>query len=443
MPLPARRPAAALLTAVACVVTAVFVTTGSAAAVITTTTTSTSATSTSTSTSGSAAPNECPNKQSPPAAEDDAEQPPAGSPAPKPLPVPADPVGGDQLGKCGFVLPPDAATAPPSEVNAASWVLADLDTGAVLAAKDPHARQRPAALIKVLLAMVALNDLKPNTPVLITQEDVDAAKGYSAVGVPAGGKFTVTQLVEAMLLKPGNDVPNALARALGGVPKTLDLMNAAAKQMGALDTRVATPGGLDGPGMSTSAYDLALIYRHAMQMPAFADAAAVKSVTLGGVAVHNTDSLLTTYAGAITGISSNTTDAHSTNLSSAGKAGHRLVAVLLRGETTAFPMYRQSSKLLDYGFALTAANVHQVGVLVDQAPPVKPSVSSSSSVTTTDAANVANAAENTPMYQAFGNVGMPLTIVAGVGVLVVLAMYLRKRRARAARARRLAAQANS
>jgi len=423
---------------VACVVTAVFVTTGSAAAVITTTT-STSTTSTATSTS--AAPNECPNKQSPPAAEDDAEQPAAGSAAPKPLPVPADPVGGDQLGKCGFVLPPDAATAPPSEVNASSWVLADLDTGAVLAAKDPHARQRPAALIKVLLAMVALNDLKPNTPVLITQEDVDAAKGYSAVGVPAGGKFTVTQLVEAMLLKPGNDVPSALARALGGIPKTLDLMNAAAKQMGALDTRVATPGGLDGPGMSTSAYDLALIYRHAMQIPAFADAAGVKSVSLGGVSVHNTDSLLTTYTGAITGITSNTTDAHWTNLSSAGKSGHRLVAVLLRGEQTQFPMYRQSSKLLDYGFALTAANVHQVGVLVDQAPPVKPSVSATSAVTSTDAANVTTAADNSPMYMAFGNVGMPLTILAGLGVLVVLAMYLRKRRARAARARRMAAQA--
>lgn len=422
----------------ACVVTAVFVTTGSAAAVITTTT-STSTTSTATSTS--AAPNECPNKQSPPAAEDDAEQPAAGSAAPKPLPVPADPVGGDQLGKCGFVLPPDAATAPPSEVNASSWVLADLDTGAVLAAKDPHARQRPAALIKVLLAMVALNDLKPNTPVLITQEDVDAAKGYSAVGVPAGGKFTVTQLVEAMLLKPGNDVPSALARALGGIPKTLDLMNAAAKQMGALDTRVATPGGLDGPGMSTSAYDLALIYRHAMQIPAFADAAGVKSVSLGGVSVHNTDSLLTTYTGAITGITSNTTDAHWTNLSSAGKSGHRLVAVLLRGEQTQFPMYRQSSKLLDYGFALTAANVHQVGVLVDQAPPVKPSVSATSAVTSTDAANVTTAADNSPMYMAFGNVGMPLTILAGLGVLVVLAMYLRKRRARAARARRMAAQA--
>ncbi|MBB5893413.1 D-alanyl-D-alanine carboxypeptidase family protein [Kutzneria kofuensis] len=415
-----------------------FVATGSAVAATTTTST------TANSTSSSAVPSECTNKQSPPAAEDDAEQPAPGTAAPKPLPVPADPVGGDQLGKCGFVLPPDAATAPPSEVNAASWVLADLDTGAVLAAKDPHARQRPAALIKVLLAMVALQDLKPSTPVLITQEDVDAAKGYSAVGVQAGAKFTVTQLVQAMLLKPGNDVPHALARALGGIPKTLDTMNAAAKQMGALDTRVATPGGLDGPGMSTSAYDIAVIYRHAMQLPAFAEAAAVKSVSLGGILVKNADQLMTTYTGAINGITSNTTDAHFTNLSSAAKGGHRLVAVLLRGEQQQYAMYRQSSKLLDYGFTLTAANAHQVGTLVDQAPPVKPSVSSTASSTdSADPTTVQTAADKSPMYQAFGNVGMPLTILAGLVVLAALAMYLRKRRARAARARRLAAQANN
>jgi D-alanyl-D-alanine carboxypeptidase (penicillin-binding protein 5/6) len=420
--------------AMASVVTAMFVATGSAVAATTSTTTS--------STSG--VPSECTNKQSPPAAEDDAEQPAPGESAPTPLPVPADPVGGDQLGKCGFVLPPDAATAPPSEVNAASWVLADLDTGTVLAAKDPHARQRPAALVKVLLAMVALQELKPSTPVLITQEDVDAAKGYSAIGVQAGARFTVTQLVEAMLLKPGNDVPHALARALGGIPKTLDLMNAAAKQMGALDTRVATPGGLDGPGMSTSAYDMAVIYRHAMQQPAFAEAAGVKSVSLSGLLVKNADQLLTTYTGAITGITSNTTDAHYTNLSSATKNGHRVVAVLLRGEQQQYAMYRQSSKLLDYGFALIAANVHAVGQLVDQAPPVKPSASSTSSAAdTTDTTGVQTAADRSPMYQAFGNVGMPLTILAGVIVLGFAAMVVRKRRAKAARARRLAAQANN
>ena len=415
-------------------VTAVLVATSSTAAATTTSATPTT-------TSGGADATICANKQSPPAAEDDAEQPAPGTPAPTPLPVPASPVGGDQLGNCGFVLPPDAATVPPSEVDASSWVLADIDTGAVLAAKDPHARQRPASLIKVLLAMVALTDLKPNTPVLITQDDVDAAKDTARVGVAPGAKFTVQQLVEAMLMKPGNDVPHALAQALGGIPKTLDLMNTMAAQMGALDTRVATPSGLDGPGMSTSAYDLALIYRHAMQLPDFADAASAKSVLLGGLVVRPTDSLIANYPGAINAITSNTTDAHWTNLSSAAKGSHRLVAILLRGEQTQYAMYRQASRLLDYGYALETANAHQVGLLVNQAPPVKPTTSASNSTTeSSDPAGRTDTSDASPMFAAFGNVGMPLTIVAGLVVLVALAMYLRKRRARAARARRLAAQ---
>jgi serine-type D-Ala-D-Ala carboxypeptidase (penicillin-binding protein 5/6) len=417
-------------------VTAVLVATSSTAAATTS--------ATPTTTSGGADATICANKQSPPAAEDDAEQPAPGTAAPTPLPVPASPVGGDQLGKCGFVLPPDAATAPPSEVDAASWVLADIDTGAVLAAKDPHARQRPASLIKVLLAMVALTDLKPNTPVLITQDDVDAAKDTARVDVAPGAKFTVRQLVEAMLMKPGNDVPHALAQALGGIPHTLQLMNTMAARMGALDTRVATPSGLDGPGMSTSAYDMALIYRHAMRLPAFTEAASAKSVLLGGLSVHPTDSLMTTYPGAINGITSNTTDAHWTNLSSAAKGSHRLMAILLRGEQTQYAMYRQASKLLDYGFALEEANAHQVGLLVNEAPPVKPSISPSGSTTeSSDPAGRTDTADANPMFSAFGNVGMPLTIVAGLVVLAALAMYLRKRRARAARARRMAASNNS
>jgi D-alanyl-D-alanine carboxypeptidase (penicillin-binding protein 5/6) len=75
---------------------------------------------------------------------------------------------------------------------------------------------------------------------------------------------------------------------------------------------------------------------------------------------------------------------------------------------------------------------------------VKPSASSTSSTTdTSDSAGVQTAADRSPMYQAFGNVGMPLTILAGVIVLGFVVMVLRKRRAKAARARRLAAQANN
>ena len=381
-----------------------------------------------TQTSQAVDPNLCPAKVTPPPAEDSAEQTSPGK-APAPLAVPASPVGGDQLGSCGFVLPQDAAQLPPA-TSAASWLIADLDSGNVLAAKDPHARQRPAALVKVLLAMVVLNELKPDTAVLATDDDVETNKDAATIGLVPGKTYTVDQLVKAMLLKAGNDVPHALARQLGGVPKALQKMNALAKQLGAFDTRVVTVTGLDGPGMSTSAYDLALIYRQAMRMPAFAEAETTRSVVLPGVGtVRNDNQLITSYPGAIGGLNSSTTDAHYTNISAASKQGHRLVVIMLRGDQQTSPMYRQGAKLLDYGFSLVDAGTPKVGVLVDKAPE-QPTAETS----TADQESKAADSSDDVMFAAFGNFGMPLTIIAAIGLLGGLGMYARKRMARARRA---------
>ena len=99
---------------------------------------------------------DCPHATSPPPAIDLSEVPKPGETAPTPLPVPADAVGGEQLGYCGVVVP-DGAPALPEDISATGWVLSDLDSGDVIAAKDPHGRYRPASTIKILLALVALD----------------------------------------------------------------------------------------------------------------------------------------------------------------------------------------------------------------------------------------------------------------------------------------------
>jgi D-alanyl-D-alanine carboxypeptidase (penicillin-binding protein 5/6) len=102
----------------------------------------------------------CPNAQvpPPPAAVEETR---AAAPAPLPWAVP--PVGGAAMGACGDVVAPAAPPVPP-EVTAAGFVLADLDTGAVLAARAPHGRQRPASTLKVLTALVAIDRLDRSTP---------------------------------------------------------------------------------------------------------------------------------------------------------------------------------------------------------------------------------------------------------------------------------------
>lgn len=103
----------------------------------------------------------CAAAAAPPAAVDTSEKPAPGQSVPPPLPVPAQPVGGPLLGGCATILPPGAPPLPAGD-TAASWVVQNLDTGDVVAAKDPHARERPASLIKTLLALVVVTELKPD-----------------------------------------------------------------------------------------------------------------------------------------------------------------------------------------------------------------------------------------------------------------------------------------
>src|SRR5580693_1077677 len=138
-----------------------------------------------------AGPGGCPYKVSTPQAVDSSEIPQAGDP-PIPLAVPPKPVGGEALGSCGIVAAP--GTPPlPNDISAEAWLVTDLDSGAVIAAKDPHGRHRPASIIKVLVAMASINAFNLNKPVTGTAEDA-AAEG-TKVGIDDGGTYTINQLL--------------------------------------------------------------------------------------------------------------------------------------------------------------------------------------------------------------------------------------------------------
>lgn len=347
------------------------------------------------------------------------------------------------MGECGIVQP-DGTAAPPS-VTAATWVISDLDSGTVLAAKDPHARERPASLIKVLLAIVVIRELRPETVVMGTQED--ANQEGTKVGIGPGGQYTVTQLLHALVMRSGNDAAFALARALGGPEVALEKMNALAKELGALDTRAATPSGLDGPGMTTSAYDQSLIFRAAMKHEEFANAAKTRKIDFPGYAgragfqVNNDNTLLATYAGFLGGKTGFTDDSRHTYVGAAERNGHRLVVVLLRGEKNPAPLSDQGAALLDYGFTLADAKAKPVGELVNKAPEAQPKQNTNQQQKNDavgDPPPGKAAATDETERSAFGNVGLPLVALAAVAILVTLAMWARRRRARLARASRTA-----
>ncbi|CAM3052770.1 D-alanyl-D-alanine carboxypeptidase family protein [Skermania piniformis] len=324
----------------------------------------------------------CPNRTQPPRAIDASEIPTPGQPKPQPLPVPDQPVGGTMLGRCGTIVPA-GAPALPKDISATSWVVADLDTGNVLAAKDPHGRYRPASTIKTLLAIVALRELDLSRVVTGTAED--AAVDGTRVGIGPGGQYSNDQLMHALLMASGNDAANVIARELGGVDATLRKMNAQARTLGALDTRAATPAGLDGPGMSSSAYDLALIFRTAMQLPRFEqiihteqidfpgfpkDPRIPEDIDHPGFAIGNDNQLLYNYDGAIGGKTGYTDDARHTFLAGAERGGRRLVVALMQADVLPIRPWEQGARLLDYGFALPRDA--SVGTLAATAEPAAP-----------------------------------------------------------------------
>lgn len=302
----------------------------------------------------------CPGQAAPPGPAADEENVPV-----PPLPVPDEPVGGPGMGTCGEVRAP--GTPPPPPVGVASYVVADLDSGAVLAARAPHARERPASVLKLLLTLVVTDRLDPSTVVTGTIED--AGVDGSRVGVGPGGRYTVDQLFHGLLLNSGNDAASALARTLGGIPATLSAMQERARALGALDTRPATVSGLDGPGMSSSAYDMALVFRAAVARPRVTTVMRTRAYPFPGFAdkpgfLMSNDNPLLDTPGVIGGKTGFTDAARHTFAGAVERDGRKLVVVLMRGEQRPARMVDQARALLDWGFTVPRSAA-PVGTLVE------------------------------------------------------------------------------
>lgn len=253
------------------------------------------------------------------------------------------------------VQPAGSASIP--DGPAPAWIVADMDTGQVLAGRDMYAAHPPASTIKTLLALTALDEVSLNSTTVATVTDTSVE--CNCAGIKPGHSYTARQLLEATLLVSGNDSANALAGMLGGYDIAVDKMNAKAASIGAYDTHATSPSGLDGPGGSgwTSPHDLAVIFRAAMANPVFAQITAMPSAMFptdsGDRPLVNQDELLVRYPGAIGGKTGYTNAARKTFVGAAQRDGRRLVIAMMYGLVRdGGPTYwDQAATLLDWGFA--------------------------------------------------------------------------------------------
>ena len=249
-------------------------------------------------------------------------------------------------------------SVPIPDGPAPAWIVADMDTGQVLAGRDMDVVHPPASTIKTLLVLTALDEL-PNLDATVVGTEADTHVECSCVGIKTGRTYTARQLIDALLLMSGNDAANALADMIGGYDTAVAKMNAKAASLGALNTHAATPSGLDGPGGSgsTTPRDLAVIFRAAMANPVFAQTiaqpAAMFPTDAGDKPIVNDDELLHRYPGTLGGKTGFTDAARKTFVAAADRGGRRLVIAMMYGLIKeGGPTYwDQAAGLFDWGFA--------------------------------------------------------------------------------------------
>jgi serine-type D-Ala-D-Ala carboxypeptidase (penicillin-binding protein 5/6) len=243
-------------------------------------------------------------------------------------------------------IQPAGAVNPP-DGPAQAWLLADLDSGAVLASRDPYAQHAPASTIKPLLAMVVLDNLRPDNFARANQSHTEVE--CSCVGLTPGQPYTTRQLLEALLMVSGNDAANMLADMLGGQRAAVAAMNRKAAIVGARATRASSPSGLDGPGWEslTTPHDLAVIYRAALTYPLIAQIFQERSAQFSDKTITAQNELLTRYPGTIAGKTGFTNLARHTFVAAAQRGNRRLIVVEMYGQGD---LYGQAISLFDWGF---------------------------------------------------------------------------------------------
>ena len=265
-----------------------------------------------------------------------------------------------------FVVQVPSAAADPDVQPAASvampqgpaeaWIVADLDSGQILAGRNQDGQYAPASTIKVLLALAVLNEVSLDSTVVANEAETKVE--CNCAGVQPGRTYTARQLLEALLLVSGNDAANTLATMLGGQGAAVTKMNSMAAMLGAYGTNAGSPSGLDGPGIAmwSSPHDLAVIFRAAIANPVFAQITAQPSAVFptknGDTVLANQDQMLTRYPGMLGGKTGYTDIARKTFVGAAQRGGRRLVVALMFGlDKPGATYWDQATGLLDWGFA--------------------------------------------------------------------------------------------
>jgi len=257
----------------------------------------------------------------------------------------------------------DPASDPSApQITAEAAIVADADTGYIYYNKNMHQKMYPASITKILTGLVAVENGHDSDIITINGNigegmPSDAARIY----LEDGEVITQEEALYTMFLASANDSANALALHIGGtIEKFVNMMNERAKELGAVDSHFSNPSGLPDKNNVTSAYDMAIITKKALQEPALMKYFGAKSYTMPAtnkrepIAFSTMHKMMKNtiykYEGTIAGKTGWETMSGHTLVTAAKRNGRTLICVVLKS-SNGNTVYKDTRALLDYAFA--------------------------------------------------------------------------------------------
>lgn len=243
------------------------------------------------------------------------------------------------------------------KVRAKYAILLDASSKYMMYGLRAHDRVPIASITKVMTSIVVQANKNLDEVVTVQPEDVDVIG--SKVGLRAGDKLKISELLRGMLMKSGNDTAKVLARATGGTEENfVKMMNDKVAELGLKDTQYKDPHGLSSEAYSTP-FDQAIIYSYALSIDTLreimsTDHAIITTEDEKEFDLENSNRLITeqlNYDGAIAGKTGFTLEAGHSLVTAAQRDGHMLISVVLHTTyDTNDASARETARLLDWGF---------------------------------------------------------------------------------------------
>jgi D-alanyl-D-alanine carboxypeptidase (penicillin-binding protein 5/6) len=250
-----------------------------------------------------------------------------------------------------IISSPSGSVSASPATSAIAAFLMDANTGEILYEKNAHVPLPMASTTKIMTGLLGVERLRPHE--LVHVSSYATLMEPSKIYLRQGELIRVDDLLLAILLKSANDASAALAEKISGSETAFAReMTRRAQEIGARDTYFQNASGLPAEGHYSTAHDLAIVLRYAMQRPDFADlmqttTAIISSVNGRTWDVRNHNRLLWTYPGALGGKTGWTRASKHCYVGMAERGGRTLVVSIL-GSTR---MWDDVQTLLTYGFS--------------------------------------------------------------------------------------------